>query len=232
MAGRFRSASGLLISMQMLCLLLLAACDTISPTPLPAPTPRSSAITVTPPAPAGPTLTEDSSSTPGPDGGDPLTDLTPAPESTAIPTPAGIDVEAQVALYAQVAKALLKGETATYVYISPYIAQGERLDDPNEDQPLPQRLISALQSSDGSHKYSVTSFSQAVGALEDGGKVENGGVFLTLGAIAADPTNPDALSIRASIYRKAGSAEGDSYHFVRDGSAWKLTGVTQEWNDN
>ncbi len=141
-------------------------------------------------------------------------------------------MEEQAALYAQVAKALLKGEVATYVYISPYIAQGDRLDDPNEGQPLPQSLISTLQSSDDSRKYSAIGFSQAVGALEDGGEVENGGLFLTLGAIAADPTNPDALSIRASIYRKAGSAEGYSYHLVRDGSAWKLTGATQEWNDN
>ena len=82
--------------------------------------------------------------------------------------------------------------------------------------------------------YGIEDFASAVGPLDDGGRVKNDGVFITLGAITDDKETPGAVIVRGSIYRKEGDAHGDRFHFKRDPSAahgWTLLDSTQEWTE-
>jgi len=46
-----------------------------------------------------------------------------------------------VQIYSAVTAALLDKQSPPYVYISPYIGQGEHLDEPDEANPIPGGLI-------------------------------------------------------------------------------------------
>jgi hypothetical protein len=197
---------------QLACLLLLSACDSTSPALAPTPTLVSEA---------------------SPETGNPnaiLTALPPASAPSPVPSPNLSEAE-RVGLYTQVVATLLKGESVQTVYVSPYVGQGVRLDEPDESTPLPSSLLPALQLADTKRKYELLDFAQAVGPLDDGGEVADGGVYLTLGPITAS-TEKNTLFVRASIYRKVGSAEGNLYRFGHDASGgWKLLDVTPEWSD-
>jgi hypothetical protein len=72
-----------------------------------------------------------------------------------------------------------------------------------------------------------------LGPLEEGGKVKDDGVFVTLGPIVEDESAEGTVSVRASIYRKVGEAEGHIYRFKRDASSsdgWSLQNSTREWS--
>jgi hypothetical protein len=187
------------------CLVLLAACDLGSTAPTP---------------------------TPGPDDvvtGPPGTGLTPGP------TPEGLSDDDAVRIYQAVIASLLSGEQPTHVYISPNTGRGERLDDADETRPLPEGLLPALQASDTGPEYALLDFAEATGPLEEGGQVQNGGVFLTLGPIEADPEEEGAVAVRGSLYRRVGSAEGLRFRLRPDDTTilgWKVVAATQEWNDN
>jgi hypothetical protein len=153
-----------------------------------------------------------------------------------VPSPAGIDAAASVRIYSAVVAALLDKQSPPYVYISPYIGQGEHLDEPDQNSPLPQDLLSALLLSAGpgagGHPvYEITDFSAAIGNLEDGGQVKNDGVFITLGPITNDLQSNDAAAMHASIYRKVGDAQGYLFHLRRELSGWKVLDSKQEWLD-
>jgi hypothetical protein len=130
-----------------------------------------------------------------------------------------------------------EGKEVGYVYISPYIGQGEHLDIPDEDTPIPAKLLPTLQSADGqsSRTYKALDFGEAVGPFEEGTKVANGGVFITLGPIMNNESDEAAVTVSANIYRDATSAEGNIYSLSRDPSAdtgWKLLTTTPEWSTN
>jgi hypothetical protein len=137
-----------------------------------------------------------------------------------------------VSIYLKVIDSLLGEKLPAYVYISPYVGEGERLDDPNESRPLPAGLLAALAKADTGPHYQLLNFEDAIGPLEDGGAVQNNGAYLTLGAVAADPSDPDGVIVRASIYRKIGDAHGSRFDLKRDASTpggWKLVDSEQEW---
>ena len=159
----------------VLCLFVLAACDGGSPAPgntTPTPLAEASALVDTG------TL------------GDLLTEVPEFPTSTPVPTPAGITDADALNIYLKVADALLGEKQPAFIYISPFVGEGEHLDDPNMSQPLPAGLLPALVKADTGPQYALLNFENAIGPLEEGGVVKNNGAFLTLGAIAADTSNP------------------------------------------
>ena len=202
--------------------LLLSACD-IAPQP-PAPDPRTS------PAPA-PTNTP-----PGIDLPAALMTEVLSGTGQAAPTaiPAAISDSDQETLYGLTVLNLLKDEQATTVYLNPFVGQGERLDQSDSARPLTPTLGRYMDSVDGERQYAMSEFSQVVGPLEDGGKVSNGGVFVTLGEITSAPESSDTLTVRGTIYRGLGDAEGRIFRFQRDDNApdgWTLLDAHQEWSE-
>jgi len=140
-----------------------------------------------------------------------------------------------VRIYQAVIGALLSREQPAHVYIGPFTGRGERLDDADETRPLPQGLLPALQASDTGPEYALLDFAEATGPLEEGGQVQNGGIFLTLGPIEADPAGEGAAAVRGSTYRKVGSAEGLRFRLRPDDTTtlgWKVGASTEEWNDS
>jgi hypothetical protein len=193
------------------CMLVLASCDNGSPNPG---------------TEASPTDTDAFSEL--------LTQLPSLPTATPAPTPKGLDDNDRVNIYLDMIDTLLGEKIPAYIYISPYLGQGERLDEPDENQPIPHGLLPALEKGDTGPKYQVSEFKDAIGPLEEGGAVKNKGAFITLGAVTGDASDKDAVVVRGSIYRKEGDAEGDRFRFKRDASAphgWKLLDVTQEWTE-
>lgn len=236
-----RRVTSTVILVQLVCVaLLLGACDMGgSPTPSATATSGVSATSTSaspsPEAAITPAGTADTTATPGKQIPDTNSDRTAVPDA-ASPTPvalADIPTAERVSIYSLVVADLLKNEKATNIYISPYVGQGERLDDPNEDLPVPTTLDDFLQSNDKSRTYQLVEFADTVGPLEDGGKVKNSGVFLTLGQITLDSTSNDTVQVRASLYRGVASGMGNAYRFQRDPTThtWKLLDVTGEWND-
>ena len=226
---------------QLICLgmllaiaMLLVACE--GGTPLPAP------ATAVPPT---------SRPQPSPT---PIDDFVPqgAVTVTPVPSPIGLNEDARVGVYVAVIEGILDKEEkeVRYVYIGPYIGQGEHLDNPDEDTPIPSKLLSTLKRTDASGRrvYEARDFSEVVGAIEEGtpssdggeggtvgGEVKHGGVLITLGPILNQQGKKDAVDVRASVYRNVNSAEGNIYSLSRDSSArngWKLVTVSPEWSSN
>lgn len=225
---RSRVSGGWLVGGLVLALSsVLVACDS-GPALTPAPSAAPTTASQLPPTIAAPLPT------PFPTPTDLDAILTVIPEDiTATPAAPQADLSDQqkIAVYTLVITDLLKKDKSKQVYISPYVGQGERLDDPNEDLPLPTTLDDTLHAQDPKREYQLSTFADAVGPLEDGGKVKNSGAFLTLGAITSDTTSHGAVTVRASIYRGVGDGTGNDYRLERSGTAWKITSVTQDWND-
>jgi hypothetical protein len=149
--------------------------------------------------------------------------------------PAAVSEDDRETIYGLVVLNLVRDETATTVYLNPLLGQGERLGEVEQSKPLDESLSRYMDSVDGERQYFMSEFSDAVGPLEDGGKVKDGGVFVTLGEIMAAPEGTGIVAVRGSIFRGIGDAEGNLYRFQTDDTApdgWKLLDVQQEWSDN
>ncbi|MDQ3704628.1 MAG: hypothetical protein M3437_05280 [Chloroflexota bacterium] len=149
--------------------------------------------------------------------------------------PAAVSEDDRETIYGLVVLSLVRGEAATTVYLNPFLGQGERLDESEHARPVGESLSRYMDSVDGERQYFMSEFADAVGPLEEGGKVKDGGVFVTLGEIMAAPEGTDIVAVRGSIFRGIGDAEGNLYRFQTDDTApdgWKLLDVQQEWSDN
>ncbi|HEX8597919.1 MAG TPA: hypothetical protein VF952_05310 [Chloroflexia bacterium] len=158
-----------------------------------------------------------------------------AGQPTPVATPAFVSEDDRETIYGLVVLNLVKAEPATTVYLNPFLGQGERLDESGLTNPLGETLSSYMDSVDGERQYFISEFSDAVGPLEDGGKVKDSGVFITLGEIASGPAGTGIVAVRGSIFRGIGDAGGNLYRFQPDATApdgWKLLDVQQEWSDN
>lgn len=224
-------ARALLLLLSGLGLFLLVACDDSSAPP----TPSASGPTATLPGPvSGAETPEGDAATPGPPDSSQLTQLANPVTPTSVPTAVGVDDAARIVIYAAVVDALLGEKLPPVVYLAPYVGEGERLDTPNEGQPLPDGLPAALSKEAPGPKYEVLDFPQAIGPLDDGGVVNNNGEFITLGAIAADSSDSNRVVVRGSWYRKNGEAAGLRLTLQRTGDAageWKVLDSNQEWSD-
>jgi hypothetical protein len=212
--------------------LFLVGCDTTSPTPTAAPSSPRAATTAIATSPVIATLPAEAIPT-----GDEV--IVEATTPTPVPSPVGLDEDALAGVYASVILEMLdkEGKEVGYVYVSPYIGQGEHLDNPDENTPIPQELLPALKRADatGNRTYAARDFAEVVGSFDDGGKVENGGVFITLGPIENDAGKSDDVTVRASIYRDKVSAEGNIYSLSRDKSSdagWKVVTTAPEWDSD
>lgn len=157
----------------------------------------------------------------------PTIELPPPP--TTPPTPSGLDPAQITAIYSVVAHDLAPRPAPAYIAVAPVAAQGELLDTPVADRPIPPELIGAL--GDLGTTVEMVSFMEAIGPLESGGRVRNDGVFLTLGVLEPDAeAGPDGVALYASIYRTIDDAIGYRYRLYRDGAAWVLKDKTQVWD--
>ena len=158
---------------------------------------------------------------------------TPLPEPTAAPT-AAIESEERVAVYRQVVLVLAGAEDAPVVYLNPYLGEGLRLDLPVMDSPLPSALMPALRQADPERTYETAEFMAVVGPLEEGGPVDNGGAYITLGPVEDSEEVPGAVQVRASVYREVANAGGYTYDLRREPSepgGWVVARATQDWLD-
>ena len=154
---------------------------------------------------------------------------------TPAPSPVGLTEADRVAVYARAIGVLLERDLGTrFIYVSPYLGQGEHLDNPDVDTPVPPALVEQLEQAYHERVFEVRDFSDATKPLEEGGRVKNEGIFITLGPITNDSSAREAVGIRISFYRGFGDARGDLYRFGRDPAAplgWKLLEAIEEWND-
>jgi hypothetical protein len=138
----------------------------------------------------------------------------------------------RVAIYTLVIGEILRPDLGTRsIFISPYIGQGEFLDNPDTNTPVPPTLMESLEPAYHDRAFEVRDFEDAIRPLEEGGRVKNDGIFITLGPIVND--GDDTVSVRAGFYRGVGDARGDILRFERDSSTsdgWKLLEVKEEWN--
>jgi hypothetical protein len=162
-----------------------------------------------------------------------IPNLTPLPPLTAVPT-ATLGAEERLAVYRQVVLLLSAAEGVPVVYLNPYLGEGERLDMPLMDSPLPSEFVPALRQADPTRTYATAEFMEVVGPLEKGGVVEKGGAYITLGQVEGSPEFERGVQVRASAYRGVSNAGGYVYDLQRDpaeASGWRVVRTTQDWLD-
>jgi hypothetical protein len=161
--------------------------------------------------------------------------LSTAGTATPAAIPTSLSEDDRQTIFGLVVLNLVKAESATTVYLNPFLGQGERLDETDPAKSLGDGLGKYMDAVDGERQYFMSGFSEAVGALEEGGKVKDSGVFVTLGEIMSGPEGTGIVAVRGTIYRGLGNAAGYLYSFQPDATApdgWKLLDVQQEWSDN
>jgi hypothetical protein len=162
-----------------------------------------------------------------------ISNLTPLPPLTAVPT-AAVGAEERLALYRTVVLLLASAERVPVVYLNPYLGEGERLDMPLMDSPLPGALIPALREAEPSRRFETAEFIDVVGPLEEGGIVKNGGAYITLGPVEDSPDFEGGVRVRASVFHEVGNAGGYTYDLQREPSepgGWLVVRTTQDWLD-
>jgi hypothetical protein len=162
-----------------------------------------------------------------------IPNLTPLPPLTAVPT-AAIGEEERLAAYGTVVLLLAAAERVPVVYLSPYLGEGERLDMPLVDSPLPGALVPALRRADPGRTFEEAEFMEVVGPLEEGGVVDEGGAYITLGPVEDSPDFEGGVRVRASVYHEVGNAGGYIYDLRREPSepgGWLVARTTQDWLD-
>jgi hypothetical protein len=148
---------------------------------------------------------------------------------TPLPSPEGLSEEDRVGVYLAVIGRMLEPDLGTrFVYISPYLGQGEFLDNPDTNTPVPPDLMERLEPAYADRQFEIRDFEEAIRPLEEGGQVKNDGIFVTLGPISNDG---DGVAARASYYRSVGDARGDLYTLNRDGGGWQVVEQKEEWNN-
>jgi hypothetical protein len=232
-----------------LALVILAACgDGGSPPATPSPANGSSASTslpanpptAAPPSaaaaptdtvPAPPSAAAAPTETISPDG--------PPPEGPPLPTSgpvATVGTDEAVVIYSLIAHDLVAqslttaATTATpeYIGISQQAGQGALLDTDSTNVTIPDDLIDEM--GDLGTTVTFSPFMEAIGALEDGAKVRDDGIYLTLGVLE-DQGSPDKLAAYASYYRASDDATG--YRYVLEkaaGGPWVIKDRQQVWD--
>ncbi len=212
----------------ILILVLLTACtsgpaESVTPTSPPPPATATATAVLEPTAP--PTAAEE----PTHEIPTEIPTIALPPPPTAPPTATGIDAAQLTLIYSLVVHDLVAKPAPGYIAIAAQAAQGELLDTPSPDRPVPPELIGAL--SDYSATVELTTFMEAIGPLESGGRVRNDGVFLTMGVVQPDPTaGADGITLYASTYRASDDATGYLYRIYRDGDKWAVKDKTQTWD--
>jgi hypothetical protein len=162
-----------------------------------------------------------------------IPNLTPEGALTAAPT-AAIGDEERLAVYRTVVLLLAAAERVPLVYLNPYLGEGERLDMPLVDSPVPGALIAELRQAEPGRTFAAAEFMEVVGPLEEGGVVGGGGAYITLGTVEDSPDFEGGVMVRASVYHEVGNAGGYTYDLRREPSepgGWLVVRTTQDWLD-
>ncbi|HET9495942.1 MAG TPA: hypothetical protein VFR15_17075 [Chloroflexia bacterium] len=224
LAGR-RPRHALVAALLAVMTALAAGCDEgVPPSPPPAATATFAEPTPAPTAagtPVGEGLLEE------------IPNLTPLPPLTAVPM-AAIGAEERLAVYRTVVLLLASAERVPVVYLNPYLGEGERLDMPLVDSPLPDALIPALREAAPGRTFETAEFIDVVGPLEEGGVVKGGGAYITLGPVEDSADFEGGVRVRASLFHEVDNAGGYTYDLRREPSepgGWLVVRTTQDWLD-
>jgi hypothetical protein len=97
-------------------------------------------------------------------------------------------------------------------------------DDPGVGEPFPQEDRDALAEAvaDVAPLEFVSSRTEVIGPMEDGGRVENQGILLTLGPIAGED---DRALVPASSYLANLAGTWQTWVVERIGDGWRVTGT-------
>ncbi|HMA37730.1 MAG TPA: hypothetical protein VKY74_24970 [Chloroflexia bacterium] len=219
---------------------LLAGCSGAETTAAPAtPTAVGSNFlpTVPPPATAAPSATPVPVPTVRPTA-PPVPTMPPTvpPTPTVAPVATGVAEEQAEVIYSLIAHDLVTQSLVTtttktipaYIGISPRAGQGSLLDTDASNLPIPENLIEDL--ADLGTTVAFVPFMEAIGPLEEGGQVRDGGVYLTLGVLTPQ-SDADHVAAYASYYRATNDATGYLYHLEKGGSGpWVIKDRQQVWD--
>src|SRR5687768_8766129 len=139
-----RLSSGL-VGAALVIPLLLAACDSASPQPTPS-------VVATPTGQGGELVIPDAATV------------------TPVPSPVGLVERDRVAVYTLVIGEILRADLGTRsIFISPYIGQGDFLDNPDTNTPVPPTLMESLEPAYHDRAFEVRDFEDSIRPLEEGG---------------------------------------------------------------
>ena len=191
--------------------------------------PGGAAPTDTVPGP--PTAAEAPTETISPDG--------PPPDGPPLPTAgpvATVGTDEAVVIYSLIAHDLVAQSLTTaatkttpeYIGISQQAGQGALLDTDSTNVTIPDDVIDEM--GDLGTTVTFSPFMEAIGALEDGAQVRDGGIYLTLGVLE-DQGSPDKLAAYASYYRASDDATGYRYILEKAaGGPWVIKDRQQVWD--
>ena len=113
-----------------------------------------------------------------------------------------------------------------YIGINPRPGKGELLDTDSSTQTIPDDLVDNM--ADLGTTVAFAPFMQAIGSLDDGGKVRDDGIYLTLGLL--EPAGAD-IKTYASTYRARDDATGYRYTLQKPaGGPWTILQRQVVWD--
>jgi hypothetical protein len=227
--------------------LLLVACGDGGAPPTAPPANGSSGGTTLPAnpptatLPAGPAPTDTATGAP-PDTVAPTETISPdipPPEGPPPPTSgpvATVSADEAVVIYSLIAHDLVAQSLTTaatkttpaYIGISQQAGLGALLDTDSSNVTIPDDVIDEM--GDLGTTVTFSPFMDAIGALEDGAKVRDDGIYLTLGVLE-DQGTPDKIAAYASYYRANDDATG--YRYVLEkaaGGPWVIKDRQPMWD--
>ena len=161
---------------------------------------------------------------------------TPTPvRGTPAPVPTVGEAEATI-IYSLIAHDLVTQSQATmpaaeappYIGINPLAGRGPMLNTDSATVQIPEDLIDDLADLDTT--LSFATFADVVGPLDEGGRVQEDGIYLTLGEIQPQ-SDANQVAVHASFYRANDDATGYRYTMERqpDGS-WAIKDRQEVWD--
>jgi hypothetical protein len=235
-----------------LALLLLAACGDGGAPPTSPPANGSSGGTTLPANPPTATLPPaaqpggaaptDTAPGPPPAAAEPTETISPdlpPPDEPPPPTSgpvATVSTDEAVVIYSLIAHDLVAQSLTTaaskttpaYIGISQQAGLGALLDTDSSNVTIPDDVIDEM--GDLGTTVTFSPFMDAVGALEDGAKVRDDGIYLTLGVLE-DQGTPDKIAAYATYYRANDDATG--YRYVLEkaaGGPWVIKDRQPVWD--
>jgi hypothetical protein len=223
-ARRLRAPGGIAV---IGALLILTACADSGGPESPTPTPALPAVAAT--APVAPTAPPAAQASTSPAAGAAPTQAAPSP-TVVIPADDAVTIYSLIAhdLVAQAVAASTPGAAPAFIGMNDRAGQGELLDTDASDATIPDDLIDNM--ADLGATVVFTPFMQAIGPLDDGGRVRDDGMYLTFGVLEpqGDATHVAAY---ASYYRGSDDATGYRYTLEKAaGGPWVIKDRRQVWD--
>jgi hypothetical protein len=141
--------------------------------------------------------------------------------------PGAAEEDREVAIHAAVIRHMAseKGQSSGFrvIYLLDRVMENaDDPDDPGTGEPFPDRDALAEAVADVAPLEFVSSRTEVIGPMEDGGRVENQGILLTLGPIAGED---DRALVPASSYLANLAGTWQTWVVERIGDGWRVTGT-------